>query len=120
MKIVVTSQGNTLENDVDPRFGRCKYFIVYDTETDDFEAVDNTQNLNLPQGAGIQAGRIVVSTKAEAVISGNMGPKAFTTLNSAGIKIYSGASGTVKDAIEQFKSGDLSPSTDANVEGHWM
>ncbi|MBU1627656.1 NifB/NifX family molybdenum-iron cluster-binding protein [bacterium] len=120
MKIVITSQGNNLESQVDPRFGRCKYFIVYDTETGEFEVKDNEQNLNLPQGAGIQSGRLVVDTGAKSVVTGNLGPKAFAALNAAGIKIYIGASGAIKDVIDKFIAGDLKPSENANVEGHWM
>ena len=120
MKIVITSQGNNLQSEVDPRFGRCKFFIVYDTENKKFEALDNKQNLNIPQGAGIQAGRLVVDTGAEGVVTGNVGPKAFATLDAAGIKIYTGASGTVQDVVDKFQQGIFQPSTGANVEGHWI
>ena len=119
MKIVVTSQGSDLNSSVDPRFGRARNFILVDTDTEEFSVHDNAQNLNAVQGAGIQAGRTVADLGAEAVITGNVGPKAFATLQAANLKIYLGASGTVKEAIEQFKAGQLQDASRANVEGHW-
>ena len=119
MKIAVTSQGPDLTSRVDPRFGRAKTFIVVDTDTDEFSAHDNTQNMNAAQGAGIQAGRTVVDLGVAAVITGNVGPKAFTTLQAGNVKVYPGASGTVKEAVEKFKAGQLRETEEANVEGHW-
>ena len=107
MKLAVTSQGVELNSPIDPRFGRAKYFLVVDTETDETHAVDNTMNLNAAQGAGIQAGRKVIDLGAEAVITGHVGPKAFATLQAGGVSVFIGATGTVADAIEQFKSGNL-------------
>lgn len=120
MKIAVTAQGRELNSPVDPRFGRAKFFMVVDTETGEFSVTDNAQNLNAAQGAGIQAGSNVVKLGVEAVITGHVGPKAFTTLQAGSVKIYTGASGTVADAIEQFKAGTLKLSSNADVEGHWM
>ena len=119
MKVVVTSQGSDLNSQVDPRFGRAKNFIVVDIETDEFSVHDNTQNLNAAQGAGIQAGRTVVDLGVTVVITGHVGPKAFTTLQAGNVKIYPGASGTVKEAVEKFKAGQLQEAEKANVEGHW-
>jgi len=119
MKIVVTSQGQDLRSQVDPRFGRARNFIVVDTDTDEFSVHDNTQNLNAVQGAGIQAARTVVDLGVAAVITSNVGPKAFATLQAANVKVYPGASGTVKEAVENFKAGQLQPVDKANVEGHW-
>ena len=120
MKVIVTSQGRELNSLVDPRFGRAKYFLVVDTEAGDFSAADNSQNLNAAQGAGIQAGKNVVDLGAEAVITGHVGPKAFATLQTGGVRIYTGANGTVTHAIEQFKAGTLKQSNAADVEGHWV
>jgi predicted Fe-Mo cluster-binding NifX family protein len=119
MKIAVTSEGSTLEAAVDPRFGRCKYFIVVDTDTGAFEAVDNVQNLNAAQGAGIQSAETVVNQGAEAVLTGHCGPKAFRTLSTGEVKIYVGVEGTVREAVEAFKAGKLQASENADVEGHW-
>jgi predicted Fe-Mo cluster-binding NifX family protein len=119
MKVVVTTQEQTLESPVDPRFGRTKYFLLVDTNTGEFTAHDNAQNLNAPQGAGIQAAQSVARLNAEAVLTGHVGPKAFTTLQAANIAVYTGVSGTARDAIEQFKSGKLAIAAKADVEGHW-
>ena len=120
MKIVVTSQGSDLSSQVDPRFGRAKNFIVVDTEANDFSVHDNTQNREAAQGAGIQAGRTVVDLGVAAVITGHVGPKAFTTLQAGNVNVYLGASGTVKETVEKFKAGQLQGAEKANVEGHWV
>jgi predicted Fe-Mo cluster-binding NifX family protein len=119
MKIVVTSKGIKLDSAVDPRFGRAKYFLLIDTETLQATAHDNAQNLNAPQGAGIQAAQAIHDLRADAVVTGHVGPKAFATLAAAGIAVYLGASGTVREAIEQFHGGRLQKAETANVEGHW-
>jgi len=120
MKVAVTSQGTQLTSATDPRFGRAKYFIVVDTDTGDFSAVDNSVNLNAVQGAGIQAGRKVVDLGVEAVVTGHVGPKAFSTLQAGGVTVYTGASGTVAEAVEQLKAGKLKQASGADVAGHWV
>ena len=107
MKLVVTSQGLVLTSLVDPRFGRAKYFLVINTETDEVRAVDNGANLNATQGAGIQAGRKVIELGVEAVVTGHVGPKALATLQAGWVSVFAGATGTVAEAIEQFRNGDL-------------
>lgn len=81
MKIAISCQGNTLESPVDPRFGRAQGFLVYDLDTNNFEYANNDQNLNIAQGAGIQTAQNVAKTGAKAVITGNVGPKAFSALS---------------------------------------
>ena len=120
MKIVVTSESATLDSFIDPRFGRAAKFILFDTDTSEFEPVDNAQNVNAPQGAGIQAAETVSRLGAEYVITGHCGPKAFRTLQAANIRVIVGAEGTVAEAIEKFKSGELSATDTADVEGHWV
>jgi predicted Fe-Mo cluster-binding NifX family protein len=119
MKVAVTSQGSNLQSPLDPRFGRAKYFIVVDTETGAFSAVDNSVNLNAAQGAGIQAARRIVELGVDALITGHAGPKAFSALQAGRVGIYTGASGTVAEAVVQFKDGKLAAATSADVEGHW-
>ncbi len=119
MKMAITSQGTGLDSPVDPRFGRAKHFLLVDTDTGQASTHDNTQNLNAPQGAGIQAAQTVARLGAEAVLTGHVGPKAFTTLQAANIAVYTGVSGTVNEALEQFKSGRLMGAAKPNVEGHW-
>ena len=120
MIIAISSAGKNLDSNLDPRFGRAAYFIIVDTETMDYKAVENTQNLNLPQGAGIQAGKTIADQNVDALITGHCGPKAFKGLHSAGVKILTGAGGKVADAVEQFKNGKLAAASEADVEGHWV
>jgi len=119
MKIAFTSTGKDLSSDMDPRFGRAKYFVVMDDETNKAESSDNAQNLNAAQGAGIQAAESVARLGAGVVITGNIGPKAFRILNAAGIKVYLSDICTVDEAVRRFKAGELKPVLAANVEGHW-
>jgi len=120
MKIAITSSGNNLTADVDPRFGRAENFIIVDPDTMDFSVVKNAQNLSLPQGAGIQAAKTIANQKVDVLITGNCGPKAFKVLEQVGIKIVVGAGGQVADALQQFKNNELKPADSANVEGHWV
>ncbi len=120
MRVAVTSQGPDMTSGVDQRFGRAKFFVVVDTDTGESATHDNKQNLNAVQGAGIQAARNVVALDVEAVITGNVGPKAFSVLTAANISIYIGATGSVRDAAEQLKANKLEAADNANVEGHWI
>ena len=119
MKIAISAQADTLDAQVDARFGRAQGFIVYDLDTDQFEYVPNAQNMSLPQGAGIQAAQNVAQTGAKAVLTGNVGPKAFMALEKGGIDVYLVQSGTVKDAIAAFKEGKLTRTQEASKPGHW-
>lgn len=120
MKVAVTSQGKTPADLVDPRFGRAKTFVVVDTETGACAALDNTVNMNAPQGAGIQSAQRVAAAGAEALVTGNVGPKAFRVLAEASVRVYLTEDCTVAEALERFKKGGLKELKAANVEGHWM
>jgi predicted Fe-Mo cluster-binding NifX family protein len=120
MKVAVTSQGKELTSEVDQRFGRAKFLLVVDTETGDFAVHDNEVNLNAIQGAGIQTGQNIANLDVEAVITGNVGPNAFKTLNAAGVKIFLAERNTVAEVVESFKAGNLKEVDNANVEGHWI
>ena len=120
MKIAITSQSRDLSSEMDPRFGRAKYLLVVDTETGDFQVHDNELNVNAAQGAGIQTGQNIANLGVEAVITGNVGPNAFKTLNVANIKIFLAEKQTVQDAIDSFKTGNLKEVDQANVAGHWI
>jgi len=119
MKIAVTTTGNDLNSPFESRFGRAPGFIIYDTETEEFEPVDNSMNLNAAQGAGIQAAMNIVKSGAKALVSGHCGPKAFTVLKQAGVEIFNTNAATVSEAIEQYISGRLVEMKSADVDGHW-
>jgi len=120
MKIAITSRGKTLDDDVDPRFGRARYFLIYETETGELNAVENSQNLNAAQGSGIQAGQLVAAAGVTALLTGNCGPKAFQVLGQAGVTVYVKVGGTARQAIEELKAGKLTAADGASVEGHWV
>ncbi len=119
MKIAVSAVGSTLDSAVDPRFGRAAQFLLVDTDTGDHQLISNAQNLNAAQGAGIQAAEAVSRHGAEYVMTGHCGPKAYRALNAAGIKVISGVEGTVAEAIDKLKNGEVQPSDGHDVEGHW-
>ena len=118
MKIAVTSSGRDLDSQIDPRFGRCAYFVIVDTDDMSFEAFDN-ESIALGGGAGIQAARFVASRGAEVVLTGNCGPNAQRTLSAAGVKLYTGVTGTLSEAVELYKAGKLTESSEANVQAHF-
>jgi len=117
MKICITSEGGSLDSKVDPRFGRCQYFVIADTDTLEFEAIVNP-NIESMGGAGIQSAQLVSSKQVKAVVTGNVGPNAFQTLQAAGIEIFTGASGTIKEAIEKYKRGEFKAVSGPSVGSH--
>jgi len=114
MKICVTAQEGNLGAQVDPRFGRCQHFIIIDPETKNFEAIPNP-NIQAMGGAGIQSGQLIASKGVKTVLTGNVGPNAFQTLQAAGLEIIVGVSGTVNDAVERYKRGELKPTQGPSV-----
>ncbi len=118
MKICVTSTANNLDAQIDPRFGRCSYFIIVDSETLQFEAVSNMA-AGASGGAGIQAAQTVANKGVKLLITGNVGPKAFQALSAAGIEVATGAFGTVREAVEKYKRGELSKAGAPTVGGHF-
>ncbi|MHC1565237.1 MAG: NifB/NifX family molybdenum-iron cluster-binding protein [Candidatus Syntropharchaeales archaeon] len=117
MKICVSSTGTDLNAQVDPRFGRCQYFMIVDPDTMEFEAIPN-EGIGASSGAGIQAAQTIANKGVDVLISGNVGPNAFQTLSAAGVKSVTGASGTIRDAIEMYRAGKLSETAGATVPGH--
>jgi len=118
MKIAISSGGDKLQSEVDQRFARCPYYIIYDTDSGDFEAVNNESSM-AGGGAGIQAAQKISDKGIYAVISGNIGPNAFRVLSAASIKIYSGASGVIKEVIEKFKKGEYKETGSPDVNSHF-
>jgi predicted Fe-Mo cluster-binding NifX family protein len=118
MKICVSASSDDLDADVDPRFGRCQYFVIVDSETMEFSAILN-DSTNAAHGAGIQAAQTVTNMGAKVVLTGNVGPNAFNVLSATGIKIVTGVSGSVRDAVEKYKSGQLDEVKNPTVGGHF-
>jgi len=118
MKIAVSSSGNNLDSQIDPRFGRCAYFVVADTENMNFEAFDN-ESIALGGGAGIQAAQFVASKGAKAIMTGNVGPNAVKTLAAAGVEVFVGQNGTVREALERYRNGALQSTSTPNVADHY-
>lgn len=109
MKIAISSMGTNLESDIDPRFGRCNNFIIIENSNLSFKFFENKAQYE-GHGAGISAAQFLINHKVDVVISGNIGPNAFQALSSANIKMYIG-SGVIRNAIEKFNNGNLSPLT---------
>ncbi|MFO8113324.1 MAG: NifB/NifX family molybdenum-iron cluster-binding protein [Desulfosalsimonadaceae bacterium] len=119
MKIAISSKGKDLDSPVDPRFGRAPYFIVVDTDSLEYEAVDNGANMNAFKGAGIQAAATVSQKGAKALLTGHCGPKAFQALEAAQIKVANDVSGTVREAVAAYNEGNISFSDNPNTDAHW-
>jgi predicted Fe-Mo cluster-binding NifX family protein len=118
MKIAISAAGPALDAEVDPRFGRCRYFIIADPETMNFEAVDNSGAAS-GGGAGIAAAQEIANREIAALLTGNCGPNAHQVLSSAGIKVITGVSGIIKDVMEDYRAGKLVPSAQPNVPDHF-
>ena len=118
MKICVSSTANNLEAQLDPRFGRCLYLIIIDTETMQFEAIPNLA-AGTREGAGIHAAQTIANKGAKVLITGNVGPNAFRALSAANIEIITDASGTIRDVVEKFKRGELKKTGAPTVGGHF-
>jgi predicted Fe-Mo cluster-binding NifX family protein len=117
LKIAISSSGDNLDSMLDPRFGRCQYFVYVDLESMKFEALPN-ESLNAMGGAGIQAAQNVANKQVEVVLTGNIGPNAFQTLEAAGVKVFTGLTGTIKEVVEKYKSGELKETSQPNVGSH--
>jgi predicted Fe-Mo cluster-binding NifX family protein len=114
MRIAVSSTGQGLEAEMDPRFGRCDYFVIVDGDTMDAESVENP-NVMAAGGAGIQSAQLVAGKGAEVVLTGHCGPNAFQTLEAAGIPVCVGAGGSVRHVVELYKKGELAPAGGPNA-----
>ena len=118
MKIAVSAVAPGLDAEVDPRFGRCQYFVMVDLETMEFETMDNSSAM-AAGGAGISTAQMIAGKGAEAVLTGNCGPNAYQTLSAAGVQVITGVSGKIKDAVESYREGKFRPSNQPNVADHY-
>jgi predicted Fe-Mo cluster-binding NifX family protein len=117
MKIAVSAGATGLDAQLDLRFGRCPFFVVVEIESMSAESYPNP-SVNATSGAGIQAAQAIARFGASALITGHIGPNAIQSLSAAKIVVYHGSSGTVRDAIESFKRGELDRITAASVPAH--
>jgi predicted Fe-Mo cluster-binding NifX family protein len=121
MKIAVCSQSNNAQSNVDSRFGRAPFFAVYDDAVNAWEFLENQQNLQAAQGAGIQAAQTIVDADVNVLIAANVGPKAMAALNAGGIAVFEAdPSKTIQQALDDYKAGTLTQLQQSNVEGHWV
>ena len=120
MKIAFTASGDSLSAPLDPRFGRAPGFLIYDDETGTLKSINNEQNLNAAQGAGIQSALLVCKQGVDCVITGHCGPKAFKPLTAGNVKVYDCKAEPIEDADTQFKAGELTAAQEANAEAHWV
>ncbi len=118
MKIAITAVGGTPDDEVDPRLGRCAYFLIYDVESKQYQAVSN-EAANQSGGAGVAAAQLVQGNGAEVVLTGNAGPNAFSTLQAAGVKVVVGVSGKVQEAVEKYLAGEYKSVDEASVKPHF-
>jgi predicted Fe-Mo cluster-binding NifX family protein len=105
MRIAVSASSSDMESPVDPRFGRCPFYLIVDPATNEFEAVENP-HAGASSGAGIQAAQLVAQKNVDAVLTGSCGPNAFETLKAAGVKVIAGVTGTVSEAVRKYASGE--------------
>lgn len=119
MKLAVPSQGNRLDSPLEPRFGRAPYILIVDTQTLEYEVLDNQQNKNAFKGSGIQAATMVSTSGAKVLLTGFCGPKAFETLEASGIKIVNDQSGRIINVVQKFKQGNLVFADTANKRKYW-
>ena len=117
MKVAISSSGKNLDAQIDPRFGRCEYFVIVETDDMSFEVFAN-EGMAVSGGAGIQAAMFVVSKGAKVVITGNIGPNAVSTFSAEGLEVITGQSGTVRKAVDDYNLGKLSATNAANVSKH--
>jgi predicted Fe-Mo cluster-binding NifX family protein len=117
LKIAITATSPSLEANIDPRFGRCQYFLFVDSETLQFESMENTGAM--AGGAGISTAQTIAGKGVEVVLTGNCGPNAHQVLTAAGIKVITGVSGKVQDAIKDYKAGKYMASSQPNVSDHF-
>jgi Uncharacterized conserved protein len=118
MKIAVTATGPSLNDQVESRFGRTPYYLFVDPETMEFDALQNP-NVAAGGGAGIQSAQLMSDRGVQYVLTGNCGPNAFQVFRAAGIQVIVGVTGSVRQAVEQFKAGAFTGTAQANVASHF-
>jgi predicted Fe-Mo cluster-binding NifX family protein len=118
MKIGISATSDSLDANVDTRFGRCPYFVIVDSESMEFNVVSN-DSTNASHGAGIQAAQTIANMGVEVIITGNIGPNAFNVISASGVTVITGVSGNIKEAVEKYKNGQLKEAENPSVGGHF-
>ena len=120
MKVAITSSGEDLNSPVDRVFGRARYFVIADPEETNVEVLENSQNVNAAQGAGIQSARQIANKSVGVVLTGNVGPNAFKALEAASIRVFQFGSDilTIRDALTAWKEGHLQEVKAPTAKGH--
>ena len=119
MKIAISATGQNKESLLDRRFGRCDYFLIYDTEAGEYKAIGNN-GVSSGGGAGIAAASQVIEENVSVIITGNLGPNAFELIEKAGIKAYSCEALPVFRTVEMFQKNGLSEINAAGNAHHGM
>jgi predicted Fe-Mo cluster-binding NifX family protein len=118
MKIAISSSGKSLVSPLDPRFGRCAYFLIVDPADMLYEAFEN-QSAAQSGGAGIQAAQFLANKNVSAVITGHVGPNAVQTLTAAGIEVFAEQQGNIEQVVEKYKRGRLKSTIQSTVYSHF-
>lgn len=118
MKIAISATGAAIDSQVDQRFGRCRYFGIYDTDSKEYSTIDNSAR-SASGGAGIQSAQTAAETGAGTVLTGNLGPNAWQALKAAKMTVITGVTGTVSKAIEKFSKGEYSSADQPTVQSHF-
>jgi predicted Fe-Mo cluster-binding NifX family protein len=118
MKIAVSATAPDLDAEVEPRFGRCQYFVIVDPQSMEAETLENTSAM-AAGGAGISTAQMIADKGAKVVLTGNCGPNAYQTLSAAGVQVVTGVSGRIRDAVEAYKAGKLQPNAQPSVGSHY-
>ena len=116
MKLAVSASQDTLDSQLNRKFGRCKFFLIVDPETMEFDTIQNASR-NASGGAGVKAAQTLADLEVDAVLTGNIGPNAFNALTAANIDIFTGASGTINEVIDNYNNGKLSQANEPTTAG---
>ena len=117
MKIFISACGKDPDSEVDPQFGRCNYFLIFDPDAGSVTSLKNPGS-EASGGAGIRAAEAVIGAGADTLITGSVGPNSFSVLSEAGIEIYSGVRGTVSSSLREYQSGKLPILKSPNASNH--
>jgi len=118
MIVAITAQGPSMDAPIEARFGRAPYYVFVDTETMNFDAIQNP-NMAAGGGAGIQSAQLMADRNVKYILTGNCGPNAFRVFGAAGVQVIVGVSGRVGDAVSRFKAGEFNVASQPNVESHF-